>query len=296
MAKRGVQNFGGSWTEEKLASVQKYLAAYATIMQKQKFKFAYVDAFAGTGYREQKIQDTTSSESLLVSALAGEEPQKFLDGSASVALKVEPRFDRYIFIEKNETRFKELEALKSNFSDKAKDIQLINADANTFLKDFCNKNWRSHRAVVFLDPYGMQVHWDTIKTIAKTKAIDLWILFPLGSGVSRLLRRDGQIDQAMKEKLNNLFGEEAWYDAFYEKKRQQSFFNDDSTVEKVANFKSIEKYFVNRLKEIFPSVAPNPLPLYNSKKVPLFLLCFAAANEKGGPTAVKIARDILGKT
>ncbi|MBS1963096.1 MAG: three-Cys-motif partner protein TcmP [Bdellovibrionales bacterium] len=295
MAKQGVQNFGGGWTEDKLKSVQKYLAAYATIMQKQKFKFAYIDAFAGTGYREQKTQDKTSSESLLAADLAGEEPQKFLDGSARVALKVEPRFDRYIFIEKNETRFKELEGLKSEFPDKAKDIQLINADANTFLKDFCNKKWNAHRAVIFLDPYGMQVHWDTIQTIAKTKAIDLWILFPLGSGVSRLLRRDGQIDQAMREKLDNLFGEKDWYDAFYEKKKQQSLFTDEVSVEKVASFKSIEKYFVSRLKTIFPSVAPNPLPLYNSKNVPLFLLCFAAANEKGGPTAVKIARDILRK-
>lgn len=293
MAKSGVQNFGGNWTEQKLDSIQKYLAAYATIMRKQKFKFAYVDAFAGTGYREQRVPDKASAESLLISSLAGDEPQNFLDGSARMALKVDPRFDRYIFIEKNETRFKELECLKSEFPDKSNDIQLVNAEANTFLNDFCNKNWRTHRAVIFLDPYGMQVHWDTIKTIAKAKAIDLWILFPLGAGVSRLLRRDGQIESAMRERLDQLFGESDWYDAFYEKSKQRSLFEDEGAVEKVANFKSIEKYFVKRLKTIFPSVAPNPLPLYNSKNVPLFLLCFAAGNEKGGPTAVKIASSIL---
>jgi three-Cys-motif partner protein len=44
------QQFGGDWTEEKLDRVRKYLAAYATIMNKQKFRFAYIDAFAGTGY------------------------------------------------------------------------------------------------------------------------------------------------------------------------------------------------------------------------------------------------------
>ena len=46
--------FGGNWTEEKLKRVEKYLKAYATIMNKKKFRFAYIDAFAGTGYREEK--------------------------------------------------------------------------------------------------------------------------------------------------------------------------------------------------------------------------------------------------
>ena len=43
--------FGGNWTEEKLERVRKYLSAYTTIMSKQPFRFAYIDAFAGTGYR-----------------------------------------------------------------------------------------------------------------------------------------------------------------------------------------------------------------------------------------------------
>jgi hypothetical protein len=41
------QKFGGNWTDQKLAMVGKYLGAYATIMNKQKFNFAYIDAFAG---------------------------------------------------------------------------------------------------------------------------------------------------------------------------------------------------------------------------------------------------------
>ena len=44
--------FGGSWTEEKLKMVEKYLQAYAVIMNN--YRFAYIDAFAGTGYREEK--------------------------------------------------------------------------------------------------------------------------------------------------------------------------------------------------------------------------------------------------
>ena len=43
--------FGGDWTAEKLERVRKYLVAYATIMKEKRFRFAYIDAFAGTGYR-----------------------------------------------------------------------------------------------------------------------------------------------------------------------------------------------------------------------------------------------------
>ncbi|MBW2737473.1 MAG: hypothetical protein JRE64_01215 [Deltaproteobacteria bacterium] len=44
--------FGGNWTEEKLKRVEKYLKAYATIMNKQNFRFAYIDAFAGNNVKK----------------------------------------------------------------------------------------------------------------------------------------------------------------------------------------------------------------------------------------------------
>lgn len=293
MKRKGIQGFGGNWTEQKLERVKKYLTAYAKIMSRQKFRYAYVDAFAGTGYRELKDTKQDVNSFLLASGLEEDEPQSFLDGSASIALQVEPRFTRYIFIEKHAQRFQELEKLKANFPDRASDIFLVNADANTYLAEFCNKNWKQHRAVVFLDPFGMQVTWETIKAIAKTEAIDLWILFPLGAGVSRLLRRDGKIEPALKTRLDQLFGAKDWFDSFYQERTESTLFGEQSKLEKVADFDSIAAYFVKRLKTIFPEVAPNPLPLTNSKNVPLFLLCFAAGNKKGGKTAVKIADDIL---
>ena len=73
-----------------------------------------------------------------------------------------------------------------------------------YLKDLCqNRNWKNNRAVLFLDPYGMQVTWDTIKAIAATNAIDLWILFPLGIGVNRMTPRRGKISDAWRKKLDN---------------------------------------------------------------------------------------------
>ena len=294
MNNRG-QKFGGNWTEQKLECVSKYLHAYTTIMSKQQFCFAYIDAFAGTGYREMESDEGT--DELMFPDLASPEVTSFHDGSARNALEVEPLFGKYVFIEKNANRYAELRKLKEEFSlkDGFSDdmIECVNRDANEHLKDLCGKNWRAHRALVFLDPYGMQVEWTTIESIAETQAIDLWILFPLGT-VNRLLKNDGEIRPALQARLDMSFGGHGWYNAFYQSAKQLSLFDEEDRWQKAGNiFVAIEQYFIDRLQGVFNGVATNPLILRNSKNVPLYLLCFAAGNQKGAPIAVKIAQEIL---
>lgn len=284
--------FGGEWTTEKLERVRKYLEAYAKIMDQHIFRFAYIDAFAGTGYRAMR-QDENPKE-LMLPEFTEKEAKNFLEGSVRIALQIRPRFNKYIFIEKDEKRFAELKKLKNDFPEVREDIILINAEANAYIKDLCqNYKWARNRAVLFLDPFGMQVIWETIEAIAETKAIDLWYLFPLGVAVNRLLRRNGEINEPLKIKLDKLFGTQDWYESFYQKSVSSTLFGESAVTEKIATYKAIGNYFVARLKKIFPGVAENPLPLLNSKNNPLYLLCFASANPRGAKTAIKIAQDIL---
>jgi three-Cys-motif partner protein len=139
----------------------------------------------------------------------------------------------------------------------------------------------------------MEVEWAAIEAIARTQAIDLWLLFPLGIAVNRLLSRSGHIDETLRERLNGLLGTKDWYNAFYETKTAEDLFGTVTRIEKKVNLKAIGSYFVERLKTVFPGVADNPLPLKNSRNCPLYLLCFAAGNPKGSRTAVKIAQNIL---
>lgn len=62
---------------------------------------------------------------------------------------------------------------------------------------------------------------------------------------------------------------------------------------KDASFDAIGAYFLERLRTIFADVAPRAKPLLNSRNNPLYLLCFAAANPRGAPTAVRIADYLL---
>jgi three-Cys-motif partner protein len=282
--------FGGNWTMEKLERVRKYLEAYMEIMKLQPFRVAYIDAFAGTGY--VRLESKSRAQASLLQDV-GEEEVAFIEGSARIALQISHPFDRYIFVERRPTRAAQLESLKEEFSHLADRIKVVSADANGFIMDLCAKDWRKRRAVMFLDPYGMQVSWGAIAAIARTAAIDLWILFPLGVAVNRLVRRDGKISEPVRRRLDTMFGASDWFCEFYKPSEKRGLFDDEEGLQKVANFDSISEYFVRRLKTIFPFVADNPLPLLNSCNNPLYLLCFAAGNSKGGPTAVRIAQDIL---
>jgi three-Cys-motif partner protein len=286
--------FGGDWTADKLDRVRKYLCAYTNIFEKNErarhFTTIYVDAFAGTGQRSARRSKTSAGAFGSEGDTDAESLQK---GSARIALEVESPFDRFLFIEQRADRVSDLQDLRTEFPNRAKAIQIEQGDANDVLKKWCRESdWHHHRAVVFLDPYGMQVNWETVAAIASTKAIDLWILFPLGMAINRLLTRR-MPPQPWARALTRIFGSEEWRAEFYPKKKQKTLFEDEETEFKETSFERIGRFFLKRLNTVFTRVAPNPLILTNSKRVPIFLLCFAAGNPKGAPTAVKIAGDIL---
>lgn len=129
--------FGGDWTTAKLDVLSAYLKSYTTALRDKPSKAnpfvkAYIDAFAGTGYRDAHGagSDQPSDNTLLFPDLAQAEPQRLLDGSARLALKTTPRFDRYIFIERSPARCAQLAELRTEFHDLASDIDIRQGDAN----------------------------------------------------------------------------------------------------------------------------------------------------------------------
>ena len=289
--------FGGPWTQEKLERIRSYLIQYMTIFTKNPaasfYTTIYVDAFAGSGYRTETKEKHESDD--LFPELNETEAQDFLKGSAWIALEVEPSFDRFIFVEKSADRVDDLNNLKREFPKKADPIEVFTGDANDKLIKWCREtDWHKNRAVVFLDPYGMQVTWDLMETMARTQAIDLWILFPLGVAVNRMLTKGELPPEKWASHLTRFFGSDDWKEEFYHSYVQPTLFGDETTFDrKDAPFKKIGDYFVRRLKTVFADVAENPLALLNSKNVPLFLLCFAAGNPRGAPIAKRIASYIL---
>jgi three-Cys-motif partner protein len=260
-------------------------------MNGKPYSILYVDAFAGTGYRQLKqVQDRKKP---LFPEIEEVEVSGFLSGSAKIALQIDPKFDRYVFIEKSKTKVLELNKLKIDFPDETVDV--VCAEANNELQLLCATiNWSTHRAVLFLDPFAMAVSWETMKAIANTKAIDTWILFPI-MAVNRLLKKNGQIPDSWRLKLDKIFGDNSWYNEFFQKSETPLLSGDE--LKRKVNIEKIGSYYNKRLSLIFPAVAPNPLMLKNSHHAPLFLLCFAAANpsRNANQLAIKIAAHILSQ-
>jgi three-Cys-motif partner protein len=289
--------FGGDWTNEKLERIRKYLSAYTIIFkgneQARKLFPIYVDAFAGTGYRTPSQSSIKST--LPLPELSESDNQDFLKGSACIALDVEPPFRQYIFIERDPQRARELNNLKNDYPNRSNSIKIINEEANSYLINWCTSMGKMERAVMFLDPYGMQVEWQLIEAIARTQKIDLWILFPLGVAINRLLTRTNPPPPEWAVSLTRQLGTDEWREVFYPTQKVLTLFGEEDIQPKQADFEKIGQFFVRRLKTVFTAVAGNPLPLMNSKNNPLYLLCFASGNPKGAATAVKIAQHILRK-
>lgn len=287
------EQFGGAWTQQKLAVLTKYLQAYTKIFERnpraQFYSTTYVDAFAGTGV----IRRPGLGEFARLFPSVVEAEQEFRKGSARRALELNPAFDRYVFIERNMTKCKELKALAADFPEKG--VKIINDDANRALLEWCDKlDSKKERAVVFLDPFGASVEWRVIAALGRIHAVDLWILFPYFA-VNRMLVRHGKPPTGWAERLTKIFGTTEWEKSFYSRSTYQSLLNPSEQVEhiyKSVDHREIIDFFIDRLSQEFKAVS-RPLPLHNSKGALLFLLVFAAGNERSATTGIKIANSIV---
>jgi three-Cys-motif partner protein len=293
-----VHSFGGSWTKTKLDILKGYLTAYSQIFANNPnaryFNTFYVDAFAGSGFIKTGGRSIIK-EPQLFHDFQEAESQAFLKGSAACALDVNPCFKNYLFIERSPVRCSELENLKKQYPDRASSIEIRQGDAKGNLLSWVDsQNWNKTRAVVFLDPYGMQVDWEILKALGDTHGVDLWLLFPLGVGVMRLLTKESPPPDAWSQSITRILGTADWENQFYESSSEPEFFPDFAPARtRELDHMGVARYTLARLGDVFYKVHPNPRVLMNSKNNPLYLFCFACGNEKGSIPAMKIAGHLL---
>lgn len=272
--------YGGRWTRTKLSILEEYLSAYTTALKDRPFQLIYVDAFAGSGFWMPRSEDPWDDPA---------EFRKMWRGSAPIALAIDDKpFDRLLFIEKDEGRYKSLQQLRRDHV--GRKIDVIRDDANIAIPRFCSALQHSDRAVVFLDPFATQVSWSTVKALANTKKVDCWILFPL-SAISRMMPSKREPDLELTSHLDRVFGDQRWR-GLYRKPDQIPLF-DDEPLERSGGSNEIIALYWHNLDSVFEKVAPTTRDLRNNSNVPLFTLFFAASNERGASIAVRIADHIL---
>lgn len=285
----------GPWAQEKLACLKKYLGAYTTILRNQRWLkgYFYIDAFAGPGslkIRQRNAVDAAQFSLLDVSEYSNDDvgEAQYIHGSPRIALELKYPFTDYIFIELDAQRTAQLNALKNELGSQAR-IFVRPEDCNDYLRKLLSANdgvdWRKWRGVVFLDPFGMQVPWDTIAALGKTKAIEVFINFPVGMAIQRLLKRSGEFSDTERAKLDTYFGTPEWFELLYQ--RREDLFGDNLI--KIDNSGAVlMQWYRDRLQKVFGHVSPARLIRSTSNR-PLYYLIHAGPN----PTGAKIAAYVL---
>jgi len=287
--KGSAQNFGGPWTIMKVEMVVGYLKAFTTLLlnkpsSSRPFKRVYIDGFAGSGsFKFGAI--TTGFFKRDATEIAG---------SAQRALSVDPPFDALHFIEKRPACLK---ALRRMIAGDPR-VTIHDGDANAAIRKLCGEiDWGRARGVIFLDPFGASLEWETLKVIAATKALDVWYLFPLSS-----VYAPHALEKLTPEKrasITKILGTSEWEAEFYREppKGHTGFFDiEERKVKRTVNVDAIEAFIDLRLKTVFSAVA-KPRRLLGPRNVPLFSLFFAVSNPYRAAIdpALRIAAFLLGR-
>ena len=148
---------------------------------------------------------------------------------------------------------------------------------------------KGHRALAFLDPYGMQVSHEALK-VFKDVGVDMWILFPSAIGIGRMLQNDiRRIPTRHWELMTNALGmsREEIEKAFYADHGTDLF--GAAVVKKLGDpTKRVLEAYRGKLLDIWKHVS-DAHELRNSIGVPMFHFILASQN----PNAKKIADDII---
>jgi three-Cys-motif partner protein len=278
------QLFGSAHTERKLQAVQAYLNAFTTALKKQSFDLMYVDACAGSG-SSAKRQDIQQASLI--------EADDIIEGSAVRALQIPTKFDRYVFNDAKRKNTRSLEAtVADRFPEFADRVTVMQLDANKALVELCNQtDWKKSRAVVFLDPFGLQLNFSMVSALGATGAIDLWYLVPV-LGMSRQVKSDGSILEPGGSRVDELLGTTDWRSgaSVTEQGETDLFGVIPSVVTRVANSAWFESIAIRQLRSVFKGgVLDTTLPLGRGG-LHEFSLVFACANPR--PQANELAKRL----
>jgi three-Cys-motif partner protein len=258
----------GYWSEIKLDIVREYATAYSRILTAKNLPHVYVDAFAGAGQH--------------VSKQTGE----FVAGSPLNALKVDPPFKEYHFIDLNSAKMDHLQSLAGT----KPNVRFYQADCNEVLiqKVFPTLEFTTYRrALCLLDPYGLHLQWRIILQAGQLRTIDMFLNFPvMDINRNALWRNPDAVSPEQRARMNAFWGDESWRQVGYE--QTQGLFG--TMEEKVSNDQFAEAFRDRLMKVAGFKRVPKPLPMRSGNAI-VYYLFFASQVD----VAEKIVIDIFNK-
>lgn len=189
----------GWWTEQKLDILSDYLTGFSRASTRAKTT-VYLDLFAGQAEN-----------------LSRERTRHTIEGSPKRALAVEPPLTVLRFFELPSNAAQLDRSLRTAYPNR--DFKVVGGDCNSTIDDTLAElaplNWAPSFA--FLDQQSTEVEWSTLTKLARHKRrgkpkVELWLLCASGL-LPRGLRLRQDIDTGVVDRMNAMFGTDAWLDA-----------------------------------------------------------------------------------
>jgi len=183
----------GYWSEVKLDIVREYATAYSTVLnapaQKNLRGHIYVDGFAGPGVHLSK------------------QTGRHVAGSPLNALLVQPPFREFHLIDMDGGKAKALHELTAD----RKDVFVYEGDCNEILleKVFPRARFEDYRrALCLLDPYGLHLNWEVIRTAGQMRSIEIFLNFPvMDMNMNVLWRNPDKVQKSQAERMDAFWGD-----------------------------------------------------------------------------------------
>ncbi len=261
----------GKWAAEKL----DYLARYIDVFEKAmhgKWPIRYfVDLLAGPG--KNRVRD--SNEILL--------------GSPLRALTTKYPFTGYFFVDIKEQNTGALQ-LRCNASPRSSLVHIHPGNCNILVDEIVTEikkdDWRSLN-LAFLDPQGLELHWETVEKLSKIRRMDLIINYPEG-GLNRYMWK--AVEEVGITSVDIFFGTRAWREIY---KHWQGK-------------KGLHRHLIDLCKENLKSLGyqvrlggafwNEPLMRNTKTRAPLYRLLFASKHPLGDDLWEKVnQRDAYGQ-
>jgi three-Cys-motif partner protein len=216
----------------------------------------YLDLFAGPGYA--KIRGT----------------RRTVLGSPLIALSLPNRFDRYVFADQDPAAINALK-LRVRRLEPGTDVRFLNVDANDGVEAILAELPRHGPdgrvlSFCFLDPFKLNIHFDTVRRLAENRPMDFLILLALYVDANRNMERYASEESAV---IDRFLGDTAWRPS-WETARGSGV----SVVEFLAREYSARMaslgYLLMTLDEMVKVRT-------HDRRLPLYYLAFFSRNERG---------------
>ncbi len=187
----------GAWADEKYKLLGGYSDIFTTGMKNLWDSLIYIDLFAGAGFA--RIKGTS----------------KIRMTSSLIALSTNHKFDKYILCEEDPKCFMALKSRVEKYFPEA-NVEFINGDSNRNIDQIIKaipKHSRDEKILrfCFVDPFSLNLKFETIKKISSVGKIDFLILLALHMDANRNLFN--YINDNSK-KVDEFIGDVAWREPF----------------------------------------------------------------------------------